>query len=118
MSAAQKREHELSRFDGVEEQTGVRRRLAANCQGCPVNPHLAVCVGLFIGGDLTHEVYGANRMQDAVRHARRLRATGVGARLVWLNTDAWNRDLWVQDLTRPVGTPPGRFYGPIPEDLT
>lgn len=106
----------MLRFDGVDEQTGVRRRIAAPTSA--VNPDLPVCLGLFIGGDLTHDVYGATRMDEAVRHARRLRSNGVGAYLEWLNTDAWCRDLWVQDLKRPLGVPPSRFYGAIPPEVT
>lgn len=105
----------LYRFDGVDEGTGVRRRLSAD--DSPLNAHAPVCVGLFRGGALTHAVYGASQLRDAVVAARRMRANGVGATLRWLNTDAWCRDLWVQDLARPLGTPPARFYGTIPAEL-
>lgn len=106
---------ELERFDGASEITGIRRRFAAPRE--PLNPFQAVCIGLFIGGTLSHEAYGANEISQAVRHARRLRRNGVGGRLRWLNCGAWARDMWIRDLSRPLGTQPDAFYGSFPADV-
>ena len=93
--------------------TAVRRRFADQ-EPDTLNLKQAVCIGVFVGDGFTTAAYGANQVDDATRHAGRLRKQGQGARLVWLNTGAWCADLWVRDLARPLGTHPDRFYGPLP----
>lgn len=107
---------DMQRFDGADETTGIRRRFAE--PGQPVNPFESVCIGLFVGDTLSHEVYGANEGPAATRQARRLRSQGIAARLVWVNCGAWARDLWIRDLHRPLGSNPSAFYGVFPGDVT
>jgi SLT domain-containing protein len=89
----------------------VKQRLA-RIGSVRLDPGLPVCVGLFLGDhNLTHATYGANRACDAMRHAARIRATGVVVSARWVNIGAWNRELWVCDLSRPLGMHPEEHYG-------
>lgn len=72
-----------------------------------------VCIGMFRGGLLTHEIYGANERSRALREAARMRSQGWVAQLAWLNCGLWVRDLWVRDLARPLDHHPDRFYGTL-----
>lgn len=79
-----------------------------------LNPWLAVAVAVFSGNqDVSHAVYGANRWRDAVRHMTRLRKQGLVASVRWVNVGPWCRELWVQDLARPLGRQPAGFYGAL-----
>lgn len=79
-----------------------------------LNAFHAVCIGLYLTGDsITVDCFGANRLADAQRAVRRLRREGQPVFLRWVNVGAWCRDLWVQDLARPRGRHPEKFYGAL-----
>lgn len=81
-----------------------------------LNLHKAVCIGVFVGADsLAREAFGANRVADARRLVRRLRAQGQNAVARWVNVGPWCAELWTQDLMRPLGMQPERFHGALVE---
>lgn len=83
------------------------------CVQTDLNVRKPVCIGMFRGGLLTHEIYGATERARAMREAARMRSQGWVAQLAWLNCGLWVRDLWVCDLARPITLHPDRFYGPL-----
>lgn len=83
------------------------------CAQSDLNVTKPVCIGMFRGGMLSHELYGANDRARALREANRMRAQGWAVRLGWLNCGLWVKDLWVCDLARPLDQHPDRFYGTL-----
>lgn len=84
----------------------------AKC-AAPIDPHHAVAIAVFSGGELSATVFGANERSAALVYVRRLRSQGVLADLCWIQVGPWCEEMWTRDLARPFGVHPSRFYGSL-----
>lgn len=96
----------------TKEPRRTRLRLAASDER--LNPRQAVCIAVYGGDGLSHEVFGANQRGAALRLVDRMRRQGQRVRAVWQNLSAVVcGELWVKDLARPLGANPSTFYGSL-----